>query len=476
MTSQTVLAVDLGAESGRVMAVQFDGRALHTEELARFPNTPVRVNGTLHWNFLSLWDNIQQGIASGTSLTPASIGVDTWGVDFALLDEQGHLLGNPVHYRDSRTDNMMTKVFERIPRAEVFAYTGIEVMQINTLYQLMSLVVEESPLLQVADTLLLSPDLINYWLTGEKISEYSIASTTQMINPHTRSWATPMLETLGIPSTILPEIVPPGTRIGSYNDIPVIAPACHDTGSAVAAAPATTPHFGYISSGTWSLVGIETDAPVITPEAAAANITNEGGVFDTIRLLKNVMGLWIVQQCRLKWRAVGEDYSYATLVGLAEQATPLQSIIDPNDVVFLRPGDHPALIRAKCEATGQPTPETPGAVVRCVLESLALAYRDMFERLERVSGHRVDVIHIIGGGSQNTLLNQMTADASGKPVMAGPVEATVIGNALIQLITLGELGSLGEARQIVADMASTTRYTPNLTDDWQAAYERYNTL
>jgi rhamnulokinase len=371
---------------------------------------------------------------------------------------------------------MTDKVFAKVPRTEVFEQTGIQIIQINTLYQLASMVESGSPLLDIADTFLTIPDLLNYWLSGVKVSEYSNATTTQMFNTSAGEWAVDMLKRLDIPTGMLPEIVQPGTKLGEYDGIPVIAPACHDTGSAVAAIPAASPNFGYISSGTWSLAGIEAPSPIVTPEAAEANITNEGGVFGTIRLLKNIMGLWIVQQCRATWQEQGEDYSYAELVEQARQAAPLTSIICPDDPGFLPPGDHPAHVRLLCKKTDQPIPQNPGEVIRVVLESLALTYRDVFEKLEAVSGQSIDVIHIIGGGSQNELLNQMTADVTGKPVLAGPVEATVTGNALMQLIALGELGGLAEARQVAANMAGMKRYEPDQTTEWKDAFERYRTL
>jgi rhamnulokinase len=476
MAAKTVLAVDLGAESGRVMGVRFDGSALALDEIHRFPNRPVFVGNTLHWDVLDLWRNIKDGIDAGKAHDPASIGVDAWGVDFGLLDAQGTLVGMPVHYRDRRTDGVPEKVFAKVPRREVFERTGIQIMQINTLYQLASLVEAGSPVLEIADTFLTIPDLFNYWLSGAKVAEYSNATTTQMFDTRAGAWAVDMLGRLGIPTGMLPEVVPPGTPVGAYDGIPVIVPACHDTGSAVAGVPATERHFGYISSGTWSLAGIETTAPIVTPEAAAANVTNEGGAFGTIRLLKNVMGLWIVQQCRATWHEQGQDYSYAELVELARRAPPLRALVDPNDPGFLPPGDHPARVRALCERTGQPAPQGPGETVRAVLESLALAYRDVFERLEAVSGQRVEVIHIVGGGSQNDLLNQMTADATCKPVLAGPVEATVIGNALVQLVALGEFDGLGEARRAEANMAGMKRYEPEHTAEWDRAYERYKAL
>ena len=476
MAQQTVLAVDLGAESGRVMAVHVGGATLRLEELHRFPNTTAEVRGTLHWDFLRLWRDIQEGVARGQALRPASLGVDTWGVDFALLDAQGELLGNPVHYRDRRTEGMMEWVFARASRAEVFAQTGIQFMPINTLYQLASLAARESPQLAAARTLLTAPDLLNYWLTGTAVCEFTNATTTQLYNPRVGGWASDLIGALGLPAAIFPTLVQPGTRLGSYAGIPVIAPACHDTGSAVAAVPTSTSNYAYISSGTWSLVGLEVPAPIINDAALAANVTNEGGVNGTYRLLKNVMGLWIIQQCRAAWGAQGHNYSYADLVQLATAAPPLRHCFDPNDGRFLPPGDYPALIAAWCAERGQPAPEDHGAIARSVFESLALAYRHVLETLDALAGHTTEVIHVVGGGSQNALLCQMTADAIGLPVVAGPTEATVIGNALVQLIALGELGSIAEARALVARSAELQRYEPRNRAGWDEAFARYKSL
>lgn len=476
MSGKTVLAVDLGAETGRVMAVHFDGYQLVLEELHRFRNTTVTVGSTLHWDFLRLWCDIKAGIKRGKALQPASIGVDTWGVDFGLLDSQGSLIGNPVHYRDGRTAEMMSFAFAKVPQADIFAQTGIQFMPINTLYQLLSLVKSQSPLLQIADTFLTVPDLLNYWLTGVKVCEFSNATTTQLFNPTTIDWAIEMMEKLEIPTHIFPEIVQPGTILGAFEEIPVIAPACHDTGSAVAAVPAGVADFAYISSGTWSLVGLEVDRAIINPVALAANVTNEGGVYGSHRLLKNVMGLWILQQCQATWEKEGTSLSYTALVELARSARPLTALVNPDDPAFLTPGDHPRLIREMCQKSGQPVPETKADIVRVVLESLALAYRRVLKQLILVSGQEVSVIHIVGGGSQNTLLNQMTANATDIPVIAGPSEATVIGNALVQFITLGELSNIEEARQMVAATAPLSRYMPQPGDAWADAFERYKEL
>lgn len=476
MSRQTVLAVDLGAESGRIMAVDFDGGALHVQELHRFSNGPVAVRGTLYWDFLGLWRDIQDGLQKGKVRQPASLGVDTWGVDFGLLDKQGALIANPVHYRDTRTDGMMEAVFERVPRVELFAQTGIQFLPINTLYQMMSLVQHRSPQLEVAQTFLTVPDLLNYWLTGARVCEFTNATTTQMMNPRTGAWALELLQRLQIPTHIFPEIVMPGTRLGQYEGIDVIAPACHDTGSAVAAVPAKNDAFAYISSGTWSLVGLEMSEPVINEAALQANATNEGGVNGTFRLLKNVMGLWILQQCRNTWAASGETYSYGHLVQMAREAPPLRSLVPVDDDVFLAPGDHVQHVRDLCRQSGQPVPETRGAIVRAVLESLALAYRHVLQQLQDVAEKSIEVIHIVGGGSQNDLLNQMTADATGKPVLAGPVEATVMGNALVQLIALSELDGIRQARAVIANTRELRRYEPHDEDAWDVADGRYREL
>jgi rhamnulokinase len=473
MARQTVLAVDLGAESGRVMAVHFDGKSFELHELHRFPNPVTELQGTLHWDILHLWRNIQEGIEKGKSYKPASIGVDTWAIDFGLLDAQGKLLANPVMYRDKRTEGMMESVFERVPKREVFEQTGIQFLQINSLYQMMSLVQSQSPLLEIAKTFLTIPDLLNYWLTGVKACEFTNATTTQMFNPRTGDWARDMLNKLGIPSHILPEIVQPATKLGSYHGIPVIAPATHDTGSAVAGIPTKSKNYAYISSGTWSLVGLELPQAIINDAAFAANVTNEGGVENTYRFLKNVMGLWVLQQCRATWLHEGKNYTYEDLVRLAEKASPLKSIVDVDDSRFFAAGNHPQAVRDYCAENGLAVPQNDGEISRSVLESLAMKYRLVLENLQAISGQAVEVVHIVGGGSQNPLLNQLTADATGKMVITEPVEATVLGNAAVQLMALGEIASLAEAREIIAHMGITKVYHPQNTAAWDAAYQKF---
>jgi rhamnulokinase len=475
MTDKHVIAVDLGAESGRVIKVRFDGKRFNLEEIHRFPNIPVKVMGTLHWDALRLWYEIKTGIEQASN-GASSVGLDTWGVDFALLDRDGRLLANPVHYRDSRTEGMMEWVFERVPRRTVFERTGIQFMTLNTLYQLASLACERSPVLEGAATFLMIPDLFNYWLSGMRCCEFTDATTTQFYNPRTGDWDWETLKALGLPETIFPRIVQPGTRLGEFHGIPVIAPACHDTGSAVVAVPTTTADYAYCSSGTWSLFGLEVDEAVINDAAYEGNVTNEGGANGTFRLLKNVAGMWLAQQCRATWRDQGTDFSYEQLTAEAKSAQPFRSLVDPDDPIFLPPGDMPARIRDFCRRTGQPEPENVGQVMRTVYESLALKYRVTLETLTGITGRVVERLHVIGGGSQNTLLNQMTADALGRPVIAGPAEATALGNAVIQLIALGELSSVAEARQILSTTVGTEHFEPQQPALWEDAYGRYREL
>lgn len=488
-------AIDLGAESGRTMLARFDGDRLALEEVHRFPNGPVRAGQGLYWDILRLWEEVKAGIArcavQAGSHGIVALGVDTWGVDFALLDRDGELLGLPHHYRDPRTQGMMDEAFRRVPREEVFAATGIQFMPINTLYQLLSLVVRRSPLLHAATTFLTIPDLLNFWLTGRRVSEFTNATTTQLYDPRAGNWAWSLMERLGIPTRIFPEVVPPGTVVGSLvadaaeetgaGRCQVIAPACHDTGSAVAAVPVAASSVGsyaYISSGTWSLVGTEVRQPVITPQSLALNFTNEGGVGGTFRLLKNVMGLWLVQECRRAWARQGSDYTYDQLIELAALAAPLQAFVDPDHPDLLAPGEMPARLRARCRATGQPEPQEPGAVVRCVLESLALKYRLVLEQLDLLLGRRVEPVHVVGGGARNRLLCRFTADATGRMVLAGPTEATALGNVLVQAMARGRLASLTEGRELVRRSFAIEVYAPDprATAAWNEAYARFTQL
>jgi rhamnulokinase len=486
MAEAKFLALDLGAESGRAVVGHFDGKALRLEEIHRFSNGPVLVNGHLYWDALRLLSEVKAGIRLaiqkyGTDV--ASLGLDTWGVDYGLLDEQDNLLGNPFHYRDSRTDGMMEALFEVVPRKEVFEHTGIQFMQLNTLYQLYAMRQSKSPLLDMAHTFLNMPDLYNFWLTGRKASEFSIATTTQFYDPRRKTWAFEMLEKLDLPTSMLGEIVPPGTVVGDLradvadelivDPIPVIAPAGHDTGSAVAAVPAEEQDHAYISSGTWSLMGVEVAEPVITPQSLDYNFTNEGGVCDTFRLLKNIMGLWLVQECRRGWARAGDEYDYGTLTQMAADAPSFGPIVDVDAHPFLAPGDMPDKIRQHCQDTGQAVPESKGAVLRCALESLALRYRWVLGKLEDVMGRSIKVVHVIGGGMQNELLCQFAADAMQRPVVAGPIEATAMGNILMQALALGHISSLAQGREVVRNSFRVRTYDPGDAAPWEDAYGRY---
>jgi rhamnulokinase len=480
------LALDLGAESGRAIVGQFDGDKLDLKPIHRFDNRPIKVFDSLYWDVLRLWGELKEGLAVyrrdyGREL--ASIGLDTWGVDFALLGRNDVLLGIPHNYRDPRTSGMMEAAFTRVPRDEIFAQTGIQFMEINTLYQLLAMKLSQDPLLDQAQTLLMIPDLFNYWFTGVKTVEFSNATTTQFYDPRRADWAYPLLAKLGLPGHILPSVTQPGTVLGpliadvaqetGLAGVQVVAPACHDTGSAVAAVPALGADFAYISSGTWSLMGVETRQPVITAGSLGYNFTNEGGVCHTFRLLKNIMGLWLVQQCRRTWQQEGQELSYADLTTLSERAEPFGALINPDYSEFLRPGDMPARIRDFCQRTGQVPPESKGEVVRCALESLALRYRWVLEKLELMLGRSLATIHIVGGGCQNHLLCQLAADATQRMVLAGPVEATAAGNVLMQAMSGGQISSLSEGREVIRRSFKVTTYEPRSVSGWDDAYGRF---
>jgi rhamnulokinase len=482
--SQRYLAFDFGAESGRAMLGTLMDGSLAIEELHRFPNTPVRVLSGLHWDVLRLFHEICQGLAiagRNRRLALDGIGIDTWGVDCALLGADGSLCGNPRHYRDSRNNGMLEKVLSLVPREEIFAHTGIQFMQINTLIQLYAMKSAGDPALASARTLLMMPDLFNYWLTGVARCELTIASTSQFYNPREKRWATELFDKLGLPTSILAEIVPPGTCLGpllppvaesaGLSPVPVYATGGHDTASAVAAAPAEGRDWLYISSGTWSLMGAELDEPVINDRLLAMNLTNEMGAGGKVRLLKNIAGLWLLQECRRSWAKEGAEFSYEDLANQAAAARPFTAILDPD--AFLEPGDMPKRIGEYCKSTGQRPPASPAEISRMILESLALRYRQVLEMIESLLDRRFAVIHIVGGGSQNQVLNQFVADATGRMVVAGPAEATAIGNVLIQAIGSGALSGLDEARAVVRRSFPTRVIEPAPKADWNAAYEKY---
>jgi rhamnulokinase len=488
MATKKLLAFDLGAESGRGLLGTFDGRRLQLEVVHRFANGPVRTLDTLHWDVLRLFSEMLAGLRKcALDLGGVdSVGVDTWGVDFALLGRGGALLDNPRHYRDPHTETILEEVYARIPQAEIFRQTGIQLMRFNTLFQLLALQRDRSPLLDMAETLLFMPDLFHYFLTGIKVNEYTDASTSQMLDPFSRSWAVGLIEAFGLPRRMLGTIVQPGTVLGplrttvatdtGLTPIPVIAPGTHDTASAFAAVPAGTGPWACISSGTWSLMGAEIPGPLVNDQAAKYNFTNEGGVGGTIRFLKNIMGLWLVQECRRVWERAGKTYSYEELVRQAEAAPPFVSLVDPDHASFWLPSSMPQALADFCKRSGQPAPGDPGATVRCALESLALKYRWVLERLEELLGKKIDTIHIVGGGSQNAFLCQLTADACNRPVVAGPVEATAIGNVLVQALGLGLVESLAQARDIVRHLFDVRTYEARDPAKWVDPYKRFTSL
>ena len=478
------LAIDLGAESGRVMLGTIDDDKLVLEELHRFPNTPVRTPSGLYWDTLRLFHEIQQGLAVAgreRKVRIEGIGVDTWGVDFGLVGRDGSLVASPMHYRDSRNDGMLERTFAAVPREEIFAHTGVQFMQFNTLLQLYAMKLAGSPALDAAERLLMVPDLLNYWLTGVQANELTDASTTQFYNPIEKGWAVELFERLGLPARILGEIVYPGTSLGpllahvaeaaGMDPAPVYATASHDTAAAVAAVPAEGENWCYISSGTWSLMGLELPEPVVNEKSLAWNLTNEIGYGGSVRLLKNIAGLWLLQECRRAWAVDGGDYSYEELARLAGEAAPFKAVIHPD--AFLHPGQLPSKIAAYCRANGQAAPQTPGEFARTILESLALRYRQVLEGLESVSGRTIKVVHIVGGGSRNMVLNQFVADATGRLVVAGPAEGTAAGNVMVQAIGSGVFAGLKEARSVLRNSTDLKLIEPAPGGAWDEAYARF---
>jgi rhamnulokinase len=480
-------AVDLGAQSGRVALGTFDGERLVLEEAHRFANEPVRVRGTLHWDILRLYRDTLDGLRRAARRGAIdSVSVDAWAVDFGLIDRAGRLLQNPVHYRDARRGAAVEGVLARIPARALYERTGIQLLSINTLFELAAMAESSDEALAAADGLLMIPDLLHYWLCGSRSAEYTNATTTQCLDAATGDWAADLLERVGIPHALLPALVAPATPLGTVTDevadatglygVSVIAGATHDTAAAVAGVPLAGPEAAYLSVGTWSLVGLERAQAVISDESFAANLTNEGGVAGTFRVLRNVTGLWLLHECRRAWGLAGREHSHEELVTLARSAPPLGALIDPNDPVFTGPDDMPSRIAEYCRRTGQTPPEGAGATVRCVLESLALAHADSVELLERVTGASLDRLHVVGGGARNALLCEWTAEASGRPVLAGPEEATLVGNLLVQAMALGELSSLDEAREVVRRSFVPTPYEPSESEGWADARARFAAL
>jgi rhamnulokinase len=486
MNARTYLAVDLGAESGRLIAGNFDGKFLRTQELHRFSNAGVWLGEHLHWDILQLWNEIKRGLALAAQEfgeAVYSLGLDTWGVDFGLLAADDTLIGNPYHYRDHRTDGIMQVAFSRVPKSEIFNQTGNQFIQLNSLYQLLSMAAVNAPALSIAQTFLNMPDLFNFYLTGCKVNEFTISSTTQCYDMCKREWAFDLLAQLGIPTKIFGEVVPSGTILGKlrpslreelgFDSASVIASAGHDTASAVAAVPASSPDYIYLSSGSWSLLGVEIDQPDVSQGSLTAGMTNEGGAGEKFRFLKNIVGLWLVQECRRAWARQGSQFTYDELTQMASKAHPFGPLIIPSDSRFSTPYYMPAAIQSFCTDTGQSIPPDRGAIVRCIIESLALEYRWVSEQIERLRGVSYPLIHIIGGGTKNKLLNQLVADATGKTIIAGPVEATALGNIIVQAIAMGDIASLAEGRAIVGDSFELQTYFPTKLMAWDDAFERY---
>jgi len=486
MNKRYFLAFDLGASSGRAILGTLANNKLELTEIHRFANQMQRINGHYFWNIFSLFNELKTGLKKCVrefGIRPESIGIDTWGVDFVHLNKEGLILSLPFAYRDSRTDYSMEDMFQVVSREVMYAQTGIQFMQFNSIFQLFSMVKDHSSLLKITDSILFMPDALNYLFSGVKKSEFSIASTSQMIVPGTCNWNYKLIEKTKIPSRILQDIIQPGTILGPIqkevaaetgsNPIPVIAVAGHDTASAIVSVPSLLNNFAYISSGTWSLMGIESPNPIISDQTLHLNFTNEGGVEGTTRFLKNIMGMWLIQESQRVWEEQGTKYTWPEMVELARNSEPFKFLINPDDSMFLNPRDMTQAVRDFCYQTAQGTPQTHGETIRCIYDSLALKYRNTLEQIRKVSDQPIEVIYIIGGGASNHFLNQLTADATGLWVVAGPSEATAIGNIMIQAKALGYVGSLNEIRQIVADSFSLAKFIPSAELDWDEAYNRF---
>lgn len=481
-------AFDLGATSGRAMLATLKDGKLELEELTRFPNKIMRIGDKYYWNIFALYEALLDGLraAAARGIEPCSIGIDTWGVDFAYLGADGTLLSLPRSYRDPYTNGMPEAYFELIPRAEVYAKTGIQVMNFNSLFQLFAARHEGSSALEAARSILFMPDALTYLLTGRQVCEYTIASTSQLLNPRTKAFEAELFEAMKLSPTLMPPLVMPGQVVGrltdavaracNINNVAVVAVAGHDTASAVAAVPAENENFAYLSSGTWSLMGIEVNDPIITPETCAMNFTNEGGVEGTTRFLKNITGMWLLEQCRKEWEARGVHYSYPEIVTLSESVPGFSFLIDPDHAGFANPESMTRAIAAYCRQTNQDEPQTDAEYIRCIFDSLALKYRLVLEDLQRVAPFAIERLHVIGGGSKNNLLNQATANSIGMPVVAGPGEATAIGNVMMQAKALGLVHTQAEMRAVIARSVTPEVFMPQDTELWSAAYERYRAI
>ncbi|MBL7972122.1 MAG: rhamnulokinase [Prolixibacteraceae bacterium] len=485
MKNKSFLAFDIGATSGRSILGTLDNGRLQMKELTRFPNQMLQIGNHFHWNIYSLFDHFKAALVAvkKEGVEIASLGIDTWGVDFALIAKDGTILGAPYAYRDPHTDGMPEKYFSIVSREKVYGLTGIQVMNFNSLYQLFALKQAGSSLLEAASEILFMPDALAYLLTGNKVVEYTIASTSQILNPKTKQFEAQLLEAAGVSPSILGDIVMPGHVVGTLTDalaeeselgkVPVVAVAGHDTASAVAAVPAENERFAYLSSGTWSLMGIEVKDAIINDETYALNFTNEGGIEGTTRFLKNITGMWLLEQCLKEWKKEGISYAYEKLVKMAESAPAFQTLIDPDHASFANPGSMTKAITEYCLATGQTAPATHAEYVRCIFESLSLKYKYVLGKFIKLAPFGIEKLHVIGGGSKNPLLNQWTANAIGMPVIAGPSEATAIGNIMIQAKAAGCVGSLTEMRQIIRDSVQLEEFLPDNQGDWEKAYARF---
>lgn len=482
----TLLAFDLGAESGRTILGRFDGKMITLEEVYRFPNEPVSLHKSIHWDVLRIFHEIKRGLSiaySKVNRTISSIGIDTWGVDFCLLDEKDNILFNPYHYRDRRTEGVMEEAFKILPKREIFKHTGIQFLRINTLYQLLAMKRENPAVLNIAGALLMMPDLFNFLLTGEKFTEFTMATTSQLYNPFKMNWDEELLNIFDLPVRIFQRVVSPCTVVGTLHSkirqelgiegsLQVIAPTSHDTASAVAVVPLKDTDYVFISSGTWSVVGAKVSQPIANDLALDLNFSNSGGL-DGFLFLKNTMGLWLLQECRRSWEKKGESLNYDQLTEIAQKSRSIGSLIDPDDERFLSPTDMPLEIQRYCQETGQIIPHSKGEIILCILESIALRYRNIIEELEKAINKKLSVIYMVGGGVRNKLLNQFTADATKRMVVTGPAEATTVGNIISQIIALKELSSLGEAQELVSNSFRLQEYRGSSSVYWDTLYEKF---
>ncbi|MFV0590250.1 MAG: rhamnulokinase [Draconibacterium sp.] len=488
MSKKHLLAFDLGASSGRAILGTLENGKLELTEVHRFKNQMIRIHGSYYWNIYSLFEELKTGLKKCIlehRVQPDSIGVDTWGVDYSLVSESGQLVGLPFAYRDHRTDNIMDEFFKQVSKKETYLLSGIQFMQFNTLFQVFASKKESHSRLNIAKSLLFTPDTLNYLFTGVKKNEYTIASTSQMVKPGKAEWETKLLKAAGVQADLVEELIQPGTVVGTIlpeiqedtgsSEIPCIAVASHDTASAIASVPASGGNWAYLSSGTWSLLGIESAEPLVSEETLAMNFTNEGGVDSTSRFLKNIMGMWLIQECKRIWDEE-KELQWQEVVDMCMKAAHFKCFINPDNPVFLNPGNMPKAIQQYCKNTGQPVPESKGEIARCIYDSLVLKYKFTIEQIESITGTKIDKLHIIGGGANNRMMNQLTADALGIPVFAGPTEATAIGNLMIQARALKAVDTLDEIRQVVKNSFELVEHQPNPTLDWNSAYEKFKTL